>query len=212
MSLRRIIATVVVTALAVTFIGCAGNGKLMIDETYSELKPVKQLELPDQLENNLVIKIANVADQSASYKNRLELFVNDRMIEPNWLVSNVQDTYTYEMKLKPGYYKVKAYYYAYVGWGDEKFRIEAQDLVRITPVTQTVLSCAIEKKPNGVPVNDKMYFKVKSDSLIAPAKAEKKVIIEPAEPKSSAPEIAKPVVPKSKPKKAVRRRPPERYW
>lgn len=206
MSLRRIVAIFAATALVVTIMGCAGGGKLLVDETYSALKPVKQLELPEQTENNLVIKISNVADQSASYKNRLELYINDRMIEPNWLVSNVQDTYTFQMKLKPGYYKVKAYYYAYVGWREDKFRIEAEELVRVTPTTRTILTCPIAKKPNGIPVTEKMYFKVKSESLIPPANTQSNVRTEQVQPKSDTAVVGKSAIPERKMKKIVRRK------
>ena len=192
MSLARFISFCFLAALTATIIGCAGSGKLLMDETYSALKPIKQLELPEQIENNLVVKISNVADEASSYKNRLELYLNNRLIEPNWLVSNVQNTFIYKMKLKPGYYEVKAFYYAYVGWGDEKFRIESQELVRVTPTTRTILTCPITKKPNGVPVNKKMYFKVKTELLIPPPKAESKIQSEQVQPKPDNAEVVKP--------------------
>jgi len=202
MSFKQIAIVFIASALVAFVMGCAGGGKLLVEETYSQLEPVKQLELPEQIEDNLVITISNVADETSSYKNRLALYINDRLIEPNWLVSNVEDTYTYKVKLKPGYYKVKAYYYAYVGWREEKFQIDAQELVRVTPTTRTILTCRIEKKPNGVPVNDKMYFKVKSESLLPSAKSTSAVTLEKTKPKVT--KVIIPASPKPKVKKIIR--------
>ena len=44
--------------------GCASS-KITVDEAYRNLKPVKQLELPDQVEDNLVIVLENVAERYA---------------------------------------------------------------------------------------------------------------------------------------------------
>lgn len=150
-------------------IGCTG-GTLSVDESYAVLKPVKQLELPEQVSENLIVKVSNVADEGSSYKNYLELFINGKKIQPNWAVSNVQRTYVYKLRLRPGYYKVRAKYYAYVGWGEEKYPIESQELVKVLPDKKTILTCDIQKEPNGVPVNKKMYFKKKIEPL---SKAEK---------------------------------------
>ena len=144
--------------------GCSG-GKLTVDESYTELRPVKQLDLPEQVKENLVISLENVADQGSSYKNRVELLINNRRIEPNWLVSNIENTYTYKLKVRPGYYEVKAFYYAFVGWGENKYKIEAQELVPVSHDKCTILSCEIAKKTNGEPVNKNMYFKVATETL-----------------------------------------------
>ena len=145
--------------------GCAG-GKVTVDQAYRVLKPVKQLELPRQVAENLVIIIDNVADETSSYKNHVDLYVNDKLVLPNWAVSNVERTFTYRLKLKPGYYKVRADYFAYVGWGEEKYPILAEDLVRVTHDKKTILRCKIAKQPNGEPVNKKMFFKVETEPLV----------------------------------------------
>lgn len=137
-------------------IGC--KGAISVDETYNNIRPVKQLELPDQVQENFVVTIKNVADQSSSYKNRVDLYINDRRINPDWLVSNVQNTFTYKMRLRPGYYKIRAEYFAYIGWGEDKYDIISEELVRIQHDKKTVSSATIVKKPNGEPVNKKMYF------------------------------------------------------
>jgi hypothetical protein len=154
----KVFIIVLNAAVLIFLFGCSG-GKLTVDESYSELRPVKQLELPEQIKDNLIITLDNVADEGSSFKNRVELLINDRRIEPNWLVSNVENTFTYKLKVRPGYYDVKAFYYAYIGWGDNKYKIEAQELVRVSHDQCTRLTCEIAKKTNGEPVNKNMHFK-----------------------------------------------------
>lgn len=156
-----LLAIILIAALAF-MTGCAGS-KITVDQAYKSLKPVKQLELPEQIENNLVIIVENVADEGSSYKNRIDLYINDKRIQPNWAVSNVENTYTYKLKVRPGYYKVRAEYFAYVGWGEEKYPIETDDLVRVTHDARTIVRCNIAKEPNGEPVDKTMYFKIKSE-------------------------------------------------
>jgi hypothetical protein len=144
-------------------IGCKGD--ITIDETYNEIRPVKQLELPDQIQENLVVIIKNVADESSSYKNRVDFFINDRRVNPDWLVSNVQNTYTYKMRMRPGYYDIKAQYFAYVGWGEDKYEIISEDLVKVQHDKKTIVTATIVKKPNGEPVNKKTYFKSKAEDF-----------------------------------------------
>jgi hypothetical protein len=160
--------------------GC-GGGRLAIDEAYSVLRPVKQLELPEQVSDNLVIIVSNVADEGSSYKNYAQVYVNDKLILPNWLASNVQKDYTYRLRLRPGYYDVRAEYFAYVGWGEESYELISRELVRVMPDRRTILTCNITKKPNGEPVNKPMYFKASSESfdtevIPAPAPAAKSQI------------------------------------
>ena len=147
------------------FIMNCSVGTISVDETYSTLRPVKQLELPEQVTDNLVIEISNVADLGSSYKNRVDVFVNDKKIKPNWVLTNVEETYIYKLRLRPGYYKVKSHYYAYIGWGEEKYIIESQDLVKVYADKRNYVTCDIVKKPNGEPVNQKMYFKQRIEPL-----------------------------------------------
>ncbi len=147
----------------ILLIGC--KGQVSIDEAYNAIRPVKQLELPDQVDENLVIIIENVADESSSYKNTLDLYINDHKINPDWLVSNVQNKYVYKMRMRPGYYEMRAFYNAYVGWGEDKYEIVSQDLIRIQHDKRTVVTAEIVKKPNGEPVNKTMYFSAKLEEL-----------------------------------------------
>ncbi|NIA28977.1 MAG: hypothetical protein GWP06_03580 [Actinobacteria bacterium] len=163
--LKQFLLFAFILSSIVIIAGCAG-GKITVDQAYRELTPVKQLELPEQITDNLVIKIGNVADQGSSYKNHLNLYINDKLIQPDWAVSNIENTFTYKLKLKPGYYKVRAEYFAYIGWGEDKFPIMTQKLVRITHDQRTFLKCNIAKEPNGTPVNKKMYFKVNTEPLV----------------------------------------------
>jgi len=160
--MKKVSLVIIGGAFVLLLIGCSG-GQLTVDESYSVLKPVKQLELPEQVSENLVITISNVADEGSSYKNHIDLQINDRLIKPNWAVSNVEKAYTYKLRLRPGYYKVKANYYAYVGWGEDKYAITTNELVRVSADRRTVLTCEIVKEPSGAPVNPKMYFKVSTE-------------------------------------------------
>lgn len=159
--------TILITSLMITaalFFSCAAS-RITVDEAYNALRPVKQLELPEQVEDNLVIVIENVADEGTSYKNFVELYVNDKLVEPNWLVTNVQDTWEYRLKVRPGYYKINAKYFAYIGWGEDDYEIVSDELVLVRHDQRTVVSTEIVKKPNGEPVNNTMYFKTKTENL-----------------------------------------------
>jgi len=159
--------TILITSLMITaalFFSCAAS-RITVDEAYNALRPVKQLELPEQVEDNLVIMIDNVANEGTSYKNYLELYVNDKLVEPNWLVTNVQDTWEYRLKVRPGYYKIGAKYFAYVGWGEDDYEIVSDELIRVRHDQRTIVHTEIAKKPNGEPVNKTMYFKTKTENL-----------------------------------------------
>ena len=71
------------------------------------------------------------------------------------------------MRVRPGYYDVKAVYYAYIGWGEEKYTIESQDLIKVYSDKITKAYANIVKKPNGEPVNKKMFFSQSHESISA---------------------------------------------
>jgi len=155
----------VMTLIIFVIVGCKGH--VTVDEAYNAIRPVKQLELPDQVVDNLVVEIANVADQSSSYKNRVDLFINDYPIDPDWLVSNVQNKYIYKFRLRPGFYQIRAQYHAYIGWGEDAYKIISEELIRVQHDQRTVVSADIVKKPNGEPVNKTMYFTYKVENFDA---------------------------------------------
>jgi hypothetical protein len=163
--MKRILFFSIMTLIVFALGGCKGH--ITVDEAYNAIRPVKQLELPDQVVDNLVVEIANVADQSSSYKNRVDLFLNDYPIDPDWLVSNVQNKYVYKFRLRPGYYQIRAQYYAYIGWGEDSYKIISEDMIRVQHDKQTVVSADIVKKPNGEPVNKTMYFASRMENLDA---------------------------------------------
>ena len=165
MSIRQRSLFSLLLAIALT-LGCASS-KITLDEAYQALRPVKQLELPEQTTENLIITISNVADEGSSYKNRLEVFVNDKLLMPNWTVSNVENEFVYLLRLRPGYYQVKAHYYAFIGWSEEKYLIQSQDLVPVFAEKVTRLEHRIEKQSNGEPINKKMFFKSKTEPVQA---------------------------------------------
>ncbi len=161
--MRRILFALVSIAAAAMMFGC--KGRVTVDEAYNAIRPVKQLELPEQVVDNLVVEINNVADPRSSYKNRVQLYLNDRPIDPDWLVSNIQNKYVYKFRLRPGYYKVRAVYIANIGWGEEEYPIVSEDLIRVQHDKRTIVSADIVKKPNGEPVNRTMYFTTRTVDL-----------------------------------------------
>ena len=154
--MKRIALFSILISGILILIGCKGS--VSVDEAYNAIRPVKQLELPDQVQDNLVVVIENVADEGSSYKNRVDLYINDRKIDPNWLVSNVQNRFIYKFRIRPGYYEIRAEYHAYIGWGEDSYKIESEELVRVQHDQRTIVTAEIVKKPNGEPVNKTMYF------------------------------------------------------
>ncbi|HFE52878.1 MAG TPA: hypothetical protein ENK07_05510, partial [Bacteroidetes bacterium] len=105
---RKWFALVAAGVLLVLAAGCAGHKALVGEQTYYVLEPVKELDIDQSLlPVNLIVRVHNVADMEKSYKNRFELKVNGKKIEPVTPVTNVQSEYEYHLKLKPGYYKVE---------------------------------------------------------------------------------------------------------
>jgi hypothetical protein len=149
---------------ALLLMGC-GSSKVSVDESYLNLSPVKELQIPSDVPQNLTVTLSNVADQSSSYKNYVELYINDKLINPDWAVTNVQNSYKYELKLRPGYYRIKAKYFAFIGWSEDDYEILTHDLVPVSADRKTVLNCRIAKKGNGEPVDKKMYFDVEHFAL-----------------------------------------------
>jgi hypothetical protein len=164
-NMKKVLIFGVMTLMVLVIGGCKSH--ITVDEAYNALRPVKQLELPDQVVDNLVVEIANVADQSSSYKNRVDLFINDYPIDPDWLVSNVQNKYVYKFRLRPGYYQIRAQYHAYIGWGEDAYKIISEELIRVQHDQRTIVAADIVKKPNGEPVNKIMYFTSKVVNLDA---------------------------------------------
>lgn len=156
---------IILILFSVLFIACSAQ-RISIDQAYSSLRPLKQIELPEQVTDNLHIIIDNVADEGTSYKNYVEVFVNEKLLTPNWDVSNTESNYTYKLKVRPGYYKIKANYIAYIGWGEEDYKIKTQDeYVRVTHDRITVVHYELVKKSNGMPVDENMYFKINTEPL-----------------------------------------------
>ena len=157
---------VILILFSVVLLACSAK-RISIDQAYSSLRPLKQIELPEQVTDNLHIIIDNVADEGTSYKNYVQVFVNDKSLTPNWDISNTETNYTYKLKVRPGYYKIKANYFAYIGWGEEKYEIKTlEEFVRVPHDKITVVHYDIVKKSNGMPVDKNMYFKLKTEPLV----------------------------------------------
>ncbi len=165
---------------ALLLMGC-GSSQVSVDESYLSLSPIKELQMPSDVPQNLTVTISNVADQSSSYKNYVELYINDKLINPDWAVTNVQNSWKYELKLRPGYYRIEAKYFAFIGWSEEDYKILTHDLVPVSADRKTVLNCRIAKKGNGEPVDKKMYFDVEHFAL----SGKNKPLVQPLQSRTS---------------------------
>jgi len=151
-----------------TIISCAGTQRIKYNETFLRIKP--SAPLPEAIAKkqpvNLFIKIENVADMRTSYKNRLDLFVNKFLIEPEQEITNITSDYIYRLSLQPGIYKVKALYYASTGWEEKAFKILPRDeQVMVFPDKKAVLKVTLRKDSWGAPVDKITHFEVSYESL-----------------------------------------------
>lgn len=163
MKLNRVIILSAITLCLFVMIGCAGTQRIKFDETFLRIKPAAPL--PEAVAKkqpvNLYVKIDNVADARTSYKNRLDLFVNNFLIEPEQEITNVTSDYIYRLSLQPGIYKIKAIYYASTGWQEKSFKILPRDAqVMIFPDKKLVLKVALKKDSWGAPVDKVTNFDV----------------------------------------------------
>ena len=151
-----------------TIISCAGTQRIKYNETFLRIKP--SAPLPEAIAKkqpvNLLIKIENVADMRTSYKNRLDLFVNKFLIEPEQEITNITSDYIYRLSLQPGIYKVKALYYASTGWEEKSFKILPRDeQVMVFPDKKAVLKVNLRKDSWGAPVDKVTHFEVSYETL-----------------------------------------------
>lgn len=149
-------------------ISCAGTQRIKYNETFLRIKP--SAPLPEAIANkqpvNLLIKIENVADMRTSYKNRLDLYVNNFLIEPEQEITNITSDYIYRLSLQPGIYKVKALYYASTGWQEKAFKILPRDeQVMVFPDKKAVLKVNLRKDSWGAPMDKVTHFEVSYESL-----------------------------------------------
>ena len=153
--------------LIVLIVGCAGTKKINVNDAYLKVKPVAPL--PQYVTNkqapNLIIRINNVADLSSSYKNKVDLYINEFLIRPDEEITNVKSNYFYKVRLQPGIFEIRAKYYASTGWQEKTFNITARDRVMIFPDKQALLKINL-KKNNWGGLEDKIsYFDLTYDTI-----------------------------------------------
>ncbi len=159
---KSLLVLTIILSIAI-IISCAGYQKIKHDETFLRIKPAAPL--PEAVAKkqpvNLYVEIENVADMRTSYKNHLDLFVNNYLILPEQEITNVTDDYTYRISLQPGIYKVKALYYASTGWEEKAFKILPRDeQVMVFPDKKAVLKVTLRKDSWGAPVDKVTHFDV----------------------------------------------------
>jgi hypothetical protein len=139
-----------------SFWGC--DSGLHSLRAFEELEPIEALPEPTP-DQNLMVKINNVADFGTSFRNRAELFINGKRIRLNKGVVGYRRDYHFHFRLKTGVYKVEAKYYAVLGRYEEKYDITTRDgKFRIYPDQRTVVSIRLDKKLNGDLKSKKNYF------------------------------------------------------
>jgi len=206
--LRRTLGVISLLAIVPLF-SCITGRQVGVKEAYNRLKPLKPWVEVEQAPVNLIVTIDNVADIRTSFKNRVELFINDVAIKPEKEFSNYEKTYTYHLRLQPGYYRIKAVYYASDGWTEEEYPILARDLVKIAPGMRTLLKATIQKTWDGFPVHKRMYFDVSHEPLSEAPKPQEPSVVkyppviekkpQPPQPVPQKPPEVRPAPPVSEP-------------
>lgn len=168
MKLHKNFLVITIIVMLFVMIGCAGHQRIKYDETFLKIKPAAPL--PEAVAKkqpvNLFIKIENVADARSSYKNHLDLFVNNFLIVPEQEITNITNDYIYKISLQPGIYKVKALYYASTGWEEKAFKILPRDeQVMVFPDKKAVLKVTLRKDSWGAPVDKVTHFDVSYEAL-----------------------------------------------
>ena len=164
---KKYISIKVALALFIFLAGCAGTKKININDAYLKVKPVAPLPqyVTKKQAPNLVIRINNVADLSSSYKNRVNLYINDFLIRPDEEITNVKSDYSYKVRLQPGFFEIKAKYYASTGWQEKTFKITTREKIMVFPDKKAVLKINLRKN-NWGGLEDKLsYYDVSYDEL-----------------------------------------------
>lgn len=168
MKLHKNLLIITLILIMLGFFACAGYQKIKFDEAFLRIKPAAPL--PEAIAKkqpvNLYVQVENVADLRTSYKNHLDLFVNNFLIVPEQEITNITSDYTYRLSLQPGIYKVKALYYASTGWEEKSFKILPRDeQVMVFPDKKAVLKVTLQKDSWGAPVDKVTYFNVSYEPI-----------------------------------------------
>lgn len=168
MKLHKYLLGITLILMMVGLIACAGHQRIKFDEAFLRIKPAAPL--PEALAKkqpvNLYVQVENVADMRTSYKNHLDLFVNNFLIIPEQEITNITRDYIYRLSLQPGIYKVKALYYASTGWEEKSFKIVPRDeQVLVFPDKKAVLKVTLRKDSWGAPVDKVTYFDVSYEPI-----------------------------------------------
>lgn len=159
-----------IAALAILFfLSCAAHQRINSEDAYLRIKPAAPL--PEAVAKkqpiNLVINILNVADTRTSYKNHLDLFINDKfLVLPNEEITNITSDYHYRISLQPGIYKIKALYYASTGWQEKAYKILPRDeQVMIFADKKAILKVTLRKDSWGAPVDKVTFFDISYEPI-----------------------------------------------
>ena len=151
---------------------CAGHRQVNSDDAYSVISPMADLppDVSQHQPDNLYIKINNVANQGSSYKNYVELYVNNYLIVPDREITNIKNNYIYKLRLQPGIYDIKAKYFASTGWKVKSFAIETKEKVKIFPQKKAIMKIYLKKNSWGGLKDKKNYFQIRYEKIKTNAK------------------------------------------
>jgi hypothetical protein len=152
------------------FCAC-GVKPLTVGDVYMELKPIEQLSERERSNqpDNLVVRIHNVADERASFKNYVVLYVNGRVVQPTERLNNFSSTYSYPMRLREGVYDIRAEYHVVGYWRERVFRLVPDEPIKILPQQRTTLEVRLKKSDKGSLADSQTGFRVRYDDLAAVA-------------------------------------------
>lgn len=167
MNIKWKLCALLIVAIAFSLaISCAYRSEINPEDSYIKIKPIAPLAEYEQqnMPHNLIVKIENVADMNDSYKNRVQLYVNNYRVKPDESY-NFKEDYQFKVKLQPGVYRVKAKYYAYSGWKEEDFTITTREDVKVYLDKIALLTVRLKKNHWGAPVDKKTYFNISYEPL-----------------------------------------------
>ena len=145
-----------------------GSSSASAQRLHDDLKPVEALaaEPLTQSDSQLLVRIENVVSPTQKHKSWVELYVNDKRIEPERGDQEKLANYVYRLGLASGVYEIRAVYKEKSFWNTDDYEIRTHDgKVRIYPNHRTELTISLTKKPNGRPQHKQNYFTEKSSPL-----------------------------------------------
>lgn len=149
--------------LSFILLTACSSGRMSTRMASQKLKPVEALPQREQLmmPENFSVQINNVADAVSSYGNYVKLFINGKEIAPERSENNLKSQYTYNLRLQPGVYDVRAEYHVIGFWKKRVYDITTDEAVKVLPGQKTELTVALKKDSRGFLKEKKSQFSLR---------------------------------------------------